>query len=109
MRNSEDTKQAAKLEQALADNDTTAMRTLLQNGADPDTLAAHWPPRTTLLYVAMIGDLREAFALLLQSGANPSLPQMGGISIQDMCLSNDNPQRAWACSLVNARERQHAK
>jgi len=96
---------SAQLERALGDNDTTALRALLKRGADPNTLASNFPPSTTLLFVAMLGDLREAFAVLLDAGADPTLPQAGHLSIQDMCAQPDvDPNRAWACDLVKGRQ-----
>jgi tetratricopeptide (TPR) repeat protein len=101
---------SGQLEQALGKNDTTALRALLKRGADPNTQASNWPTTTTLLFVAMLGDLREAFAVLLDAGADPTLPQAGHLSIQDMCAQPDvDPTRTWACELVKSREQARGK
>lgn len=98
------------LEQALAKNDTTAMRALLKKGADPDTRASHWPQPTTLLWLAMFADLREAFELLLESGASPSIPPAAGPSMQDACRTGHfDPNKKWACDVIKAHEERHSK
>ena len=50
-----------------------AVRWLLERGADPNALWAHWDARVTPLHMAVFGNHPEAVRALLDAGANPRI------------------------------------
>ena len=54
-------------------NDERSVRWLLERGADPNTLWAHWDSRVTPLHLAVMQGHRVITALLLEAGADPGI------------------------------------
>jgi len=53
--------------------DMPAVKWLLNHGADPNLLWAHWDAEVTPLHLVALGGHAEIARLLLASGADPSL------------------------------------
>lgn len=54
-------------------NDLAAVKWLLDHGADPNALWAHWDADVTPLHLAVLGNHPEIVRLLVDAGANPHI------------------------------------
>jgi hypothetical protein len=78
-------------------NEGQAVRWLLDHGADPNALWAHWDAEVTPLHLAVLGGHPEIVRLLLAAGADPG--------IRDS--KHDSDARGWAQFFLNhSRDRQ---
>ena len=53
--------------------DRAAVKWLLDRGADPSGIWAHWDANVTPLHLASLGNHPEVAQLLLDAGANPAI------------------------------------
>jgi ankyrin repeat protein len=54
-------------------NDVPAIQWLLDHGADPNALWAHWEAQVTALHLAAMQGHADVVRLLLASGADPTI------------------------------------